>query len=210
MAKQLIIIGAGGHAKVVTDILIENGEYDIAGYIDCDLSKEYREIRVLGEDSVLPLLLERGIGYAFIAIGDNDLREKLQRVCIKVGYQIINVISRHSVISPSAIMGTGNVIMDGAVIHASTVIGDGCIINTNASVDHDCIIGDYCHIAPGTAVSGFTSVGKKSFLGTGSRVIDKIVVGECVILGAGGVVVKNTPSNVKMVGIPARVIKNMK
>lgn len=206
MKKKLIVVGAGGHAKVVTDILLAEEFYDLVGYIDNNADAEYRGIGVIGNDADLKRIFESGVRCAFVAIGNNLLRKKLQTACKNIGFEIVNIISPRAWISPTVSIGEGNVIMTGAILHADAAIGDGCIINTNASVDHDCTIGSFTHVAPGTAISGYTTIGSNCFLGTGSRVIDKIKIGNNVVLGAGGVIIRNVRDNVKLVGVPAKIL----
>lgn len=206
--RKVVIVGAGGHAKVIADILRENGEYEIAGLVDCNPDKSFWGIPVLGNDDDLARIYrEKAIKYAFVALGNGKLRERVTKRVLEVGFQVINVISKAAVVSRSACLGTGIVIMPGAVINADVKIGDGCIINTNASIDHEGILGEYTHIAPGCAVSGKVRIGKHCLLGTGSRVIDQIDIGDDTIVGAGAAVVKNLRGNCTAVGVPARVIK---
>ncbi len=205
--EDVIIIGAGGHAKVIADILLENGEYNIIGLIDSDKNKSFMDLFVIGDDSCLEALFIRGIKKAFIALGSNSLRKKLSDNLKNIGYEFINVISKHAVISTNATIGDGIAIMPGAIINAFAKIEDGCIINTNSSVDHDVIIRQYTHIAPGSAVAGGVTIGENSFLGTGCRVIDQIKIGNNVIIGAGAVVINNIEDNHLAVGIPAKIKK---
>lgn len=205
--KNLIIIGAGAHCKVVLDIISENLEYQVVGLIDNDQKKELLGIPVIGNDNDLLKFHEAGVDYAFVAIGNNSIREYIIEKIEKIGYKIPVIVSSFSIISKHASIGKGTVVMPGAVINVNAVIGEGCIINTNASVDHDCKVGDYVHIAPGCAISGCTSIGKGSFLGTGSCVIDNIHIGNNVMLGAGAVAIKNIADNCVAVGVPAVVKK---
>lgn len=205
--KKMLVVGGGGHARVVTDIILDNGLYDIVGFIDNDKTRIYRGISVIGTDDDLNRLYEEGIKKVFIALGNNLLRKKLQIKCQDIGYEIITVISRFAYISPTVAIGRGSVVMPGAILHANVTVGEGCIINTNSSVDHDSSVGGFSHIAPGSAVSGYTCIGEQCFLGTGSSVIDHIKIGSEVIIGAGGVVIKNVSDNVKIVGVPGKKLK---
>lgn len=204
--KKAIIIGAGPHSCVIAEILLQTNEYEIAGMIDSS-TQPVLGIPVIGNDNDLPRLYESGIGRAFIALGDNGLREKLALHAQKIGFKLVNAISPYAHISAYAQVGQGVAIMAGAIVNPRTVIGDGAIINTNASIDHDCRIGNYTHIAPGCAISGSTKIGSRCFLGTGTRVIDKLTIGNEVIIGAGAAVVGNLPDRCTAVGVPARIIK---
>lgn len=204
---KVIILGASGHARSVIDIIIQNNEYEVYGLIAGDKELGFWGIDVVGQDSDLQRIYNEGVLYAFVAIGNNAIREKLSSRLRNIGYQLINVISKYAVISPHAKLETGIVIMPGAIVNAEAQIQDGCIINTNASIDHDDVIGQYSHIAPGCAISGFTKVGSKCFIGTGSSVIDSIIIEDEVTIGAGTVVIKNVLKGKKVVGVPGRVIQ---
>lgn len=206
--EKVLIVGAGGHAKVIIDMLLQNNRYEVAGLIDKNLSAGFYGIPVLGNDDALPEIYSEGrIKYAFVALGSGALREKVTYRVKDAGFELINVISRHAIISPTVRMGAGIAIMPGAVINADVSLGDGCIINTNSSVDHEGNIGEYTHIAPGCAISGCVHIGRQCFLGTGSRVIDRINIGNNTIVGAGAAVVKDIEGNCTVVGVPARKIR---
>lgn len=205
--KKVIVIGAGGHAKVVVDIIQQNKEYEVVGLIAQSKEDGFWNIPVIGTDEELAELFAKGIRYAFVAIGNGKIRKKITDLLNQIGFELINVISQHAIVSSTVRLGKGIVIMPGAIINADTVIEDGCIINTNASVDHDNHIGTFTHIAPGCAVAGFNKIGKSCFLGIGSRVIDRIEIGDCTTVGAGSVVIRNIVGNCTAVGVPARIIK---
>jgi UDP-perosamine 4-acetyltransferase len=154
---------------------------------------------------MLSELRSTGIRYAFVAVGDNALRERLGVMVSAMGFELPNAISPHAVISPSAVLGKGIAVMAGVAINAETRIGDLAIANTNSTIDHDCIIGRAAHIAPGCALAGNVTVGDRSFLGVGVCVIPHVKIGADVILGAGSVVVRDLPDRAKAVGVPARV-----
>lgn len=205
--QKVVIIGAGGHAKVIVDILQQNEEYEVAGLVDNNPSSSFWNIPVLGNDDDLEWIYQRlEIRYAFVALGNGKIRERVTKKVINTGFQLINVISKYSIISDRARLGKGIVVMPGAIINADVQIADNCIINTNASIDHDGKIGGYTHIAPGCAVSGYVTIGKRCLLGTGSRVIDRIEIGDNTIVGAGAVVVKNIEGDCTVVGVPARMV----
>lgn len=201
-------MGAGGHAKVIVDILQQNMEYEVVGLVDQKDKDGFWGIPVLGDDKDLPeLRREINIDYAFVALGNGMLREKVTKKVIAAGFELINVISKYAVVSNRVKIGSGTAIMPEAVINADVVLGDGCIINTNASVDHEDVIGDYTHIAPGCALSGKVTVGRQCLLGTGCRVIDGITIGDNTIIGAGAVVISEIERDCTAVGVPARAIK---
>lgn len=205
--QRTIIIGAGGHSKVIIDILRSDPGIEMLGCTAMSGSGSVGGIPIMGDDSILPKLYEQGVHYAFIAIGDNRIRLKMARHVEAIGYTLINAVSRFAYISRSASLGSGIAIMPGAVINAEAVIQNYAIINTGASVDHESIIEQACHIAPGSHLSGNVRIREGTFLGTGTQVIDGITVGAWSIAGAGSVVVRDIPDRCLAVGVPARVIK---
>lgn len=207
--KKLIVIGAGAHSKVILDILQQMETYEIVGLTDQCGTGAVLEYPILGSDDILSDLHQQGVEYAFIAIGNNKVRNKMAAHVKSLGYKLANAISSCAVVSRYAVIEDGVAIMPGAVINVNAHICTGAIINTNASVDHDCVIGPFVHIAPGCAISGSTNIGACSFLGTGSRVIDRVSVGKNCIVGAGGVVVNNLKDNCEAVGVPAKIIKEL-
>src|SRR6516225_3940134 len=204
--EAVVIIGSGGHAKVVIELVRAEGKYQIKG---CTAPGEsgfvLGDVPILGTDSVLPALLANGVKKAFVAIGDNHLRLRLLAQVSEMGFEIINAVSPNAVVSPSATLGRGIAIMAGAIINASAEIGDCAIINTNAGADHDCRIGSGTHVGPGSALAGNVEVGCESFLGTGTRVIPGVRIGSRTIVGAGSVVVRDIPDGVTAMGVPARI-----
>jgi UDP-perosamine 4-acetyltransferase len=204
---KVVIIGCGGHAKVIIDILKSDPEIDIVGCTDPYVKGWVSGIPILGDDSLLQELYDSGVQHAFIAVGDNAVRQQLSRKAAYIGFLFVNAISRFAYVASSAQLGTGIAIMPGAVVQVDAHIGDGSIINTNASVDHDCKIGSLCHAAPGVTLSGHVIVEEGVFLGTGTKVIDGMHIGEWSILGAGAVVVDAIPHHCLAVGVPARVIR---
>lgn len=206
--KKVVIIGAGGHAKVIIDILRRDHNYELVGCTDNHIVNPVLNLPVLGNDSILPYLYDQGIHHAFVAIGNNRVRQKLHQKAQMIGFQFVNAISPFTCISDSAKLGTGIAIMPGAIINVETVIGDQSIINTGASVDHDCSIGEYAHIAPGCNLAGNVTVGKGTFVGIGSKVIDGTRIGGFSMIGGGSAVIRDIPDYCTAVGVPAKVIKH--
>jgi len=205
-SEAVVIIGSGGHAKVVIELVRAEGKYQIKG---CTAPGEsgfvLGDVPILGTDSMLPAMLANGVKKAFVAIGDNHLRLRLLAQVSEMGFELINAVSPNAVVSPSAILGRGIAIMAGAIINASAEIGDGAIINTNAGVDHDCRIGSGAHVGPGSALAGNVEIGCESFLGAGSCVVPGVRIGSRAIVGAGSVVVRDIPDDVTAMGVPARI-----
>lgn len=204
MRKKTIIVGGGGHARSVLDIALQMEELEIAGCVDRNQT-DVLGVSVIGTDDDLEKLYASGIHNAFIALGDNKLRDRLYRRLKEIGFSFVNIVSRYAVVSPRADLGEGICVMPGAVIHVNARIGDNCIINTNCNIDHDCIIGYSCHIAPGVSMSGAVNVGSGAHIGTGASVIDGISIGEWSYIGAGAAVVSDLPEHVMAYGVPAKI-----
>lgn len=203
---RVVVLGGSGHAKVILDILIDRGDVELAGCVTAESNtSSVLGIPVLGGDDVLPRVLESGVTHAFVAVGENRVRAKLQRRVREIGFQLINAISRHAVLSSRTSLGSGIAIMPGTTINVDTTIGDGAIINTGASVDHDGMIGAFAHIGPGSALAGNVTVSEGAFLGAGTTVIPGRTIGAWTTTGAGAVVVRDLPDGVVAVGVPARV-----
>ena len=211
MKSELVVIaGSGGHAKVVIELIRAEGRYEIAGCTDrAEKGFVLADIPIVGDDSVLPTLLSKGVSRAFVAIGDNRVRMQLTARLIEMGFEIVNAVSPHSVVSPSVTLGHGIAIMAGAVINSCTRIENGAIINTKASVDHDCRIGAGAHVGPGSTLAGNVELGQEAFLGAGTTVIPGIRIGRRTMVGAGSVVIRNVPDEVTVVGVPARLIQTV-
>jgi UDP-perosamine 4-acetyltransferase len=206
MKNGIVMVGAGGHAKVCIELLHAMGEqvdYCVGGE---DSPDQCVGVPVLKGDENLGRLRDAGYSRAFIAIGSNRLRERLASLATEQGYQLVNAISPQSIISPTAQLGSGIAIMAGAIINAEAAIADLAIINTGATIDHDCQIGKAVHIGPQSGLAGNVVVGRHSFLGIGCKVIPEVSIGENVMIGAGGVVISDINSNATAVGVPARVI----
>lgn len=205
--EKVVVLGGGGHAKVVVDVLKSAGIYQIAGFVAREPAA-IMDIPHLGDDAVLSELLNKGVSNFIVAIGDNRIRKLLFEKTLSLGFKAVNAISPHAYVSPYAKIGQGVVIMAGAVIQPYTLIEDNVIINTLSGVDHDCAISSHSHIAPGTSLTGNITVEEGAFVGTGSKVIPDITVGKWSVVGAGAVVISDVPPFTKVVGIPANKIIN--
>ncbi|AOH55870.1 hypothetical protein ABE28_016025 [Peribacillus muralis] len=204
---NLLIFGAGGHGKVVSEIaLLSNYWRNIAFLDDRDDLKEVLNISIIGKLNDYNYF-KQNFQYAFVAIGNNKLRLKWIELLSKEGFIMVTLIHPYSSISKSSNIGEGTVVMAGSVINADTRIGRGCIINTSSSIDHDCILKDGVHISPGVNLGGTVTIDECSWAGIGSSVINNIIIGSNVVLAAGAVVIKNIPDNVMAAGVPAIIKK---
>ena len=204
MTAGVVIVGAGGHAKVCIELLRAMGVPVACCVGGQDSGDTCLDLPVFKGDDHLVRLRQAGYGAIFIAIGSNALRQRLAATAMGLGYELVNAISPEAVISPTVRLGNGIAIMAGAVINADSTIGDLAIINTSASVDHDARIGEAVHIAPQCGLAGNVTVAARAFLGIGCKVIPDISIGEDAMAGAGSVIVSDIAPNARVAGVPAR------
>lgn len=195
--KVVYLYGAGGHAKVVIDILKSNNITVQEIYDNNFEITELMNIPVVHNSSVKSPLI--------ISIGNNTIRKKIVSQLFDISYE--RGIDKSAIVSESAYIGEGSLIMQGVTIQSSVAIGKHSIINTGASIDHDCIIHDYVHIAPGVNLCGNIEIGEGTLIGAGSVIIPGIKIGSWSIIGAGSVITNNIPDNVTAVGSPCKIIK---
>ncbi|MDM5201144.1 acetyltransferase [Fictibacillus enclensis] len=205
MKKNLLIIGASGHGKVVVDIALKMGKWKSIAFLDDNTNvKSVMGIKVIGRTKdAFSNINDSDI---FVGIGDNDIRKKILESLEDKGAIIPTLIHPNATIGEQVKIEKGTVVMPGAIINCSTRIGKGCIINTGATIDHDNEIEDYVHLSPGTTLAGNVKVGKSSWLGTRSTVINNINITERCVIGAGTVVVEEIKMAGTYVGVPARRI----
>ena len=203
--KEVVVLGAGGHAKVVIELLQAAG-YEIAALLDADPTpRQVLGHGVQGDDRALDELRRDGLSLAFVAIGDNRRRVALAEAVRAAGFSLVNAVSPSATVSPSAHLGEGVAIMAGAVVNAEVTLGDLCIVNTGATLDHEVSVGMGAHIAPGVAISGNVKVGDLAMMGVGSCAIQGVSIGKGAMVGAGAAVVRDIPDGALAVGVPARV-----
>ncbi len=200
---RLVILGSGGHAKVIAEIFEETSSFEIAGYTSLLPTESLFDYPHLGSDDQLPGLLAMGITHAFPAIGSNRIRHRMLAQLGTLGFSLPNAISRHAILSPRTKLGAAIAIMPGAVVNVDSTIEDGAILNTASSVDHDNHIGSCAHIAPGCHLAGNVTVGEGAFIAAGSVAIPGVTIGPWATVGAGGVVIRDITAGVTVVGVPA-------
>jgi UDP-perosamine 4-acetyltransferase len=207
MSEGVVVVGAGGHAKVCIELLRAMGR-EVAWCIGGEGSPDTCVgVQVLAGDAHLERLAREGHTKAFIAVGSNALRQRLGASARELGFELVNAVSPSAVVSPTARLGQGVAIMAGAVINADSTIADLVIVNTCASVDHDGSIGEAAHIAPHCGLAGNVSIGARSFLGVGCKVIPGISIGADVTAGAGSVIVSNVAQDARIAGVPAKPLR---
>jgi len=199
---DLLILGTGGHARVVIESALTSGE-NILGLLDTDYKNQQETIlgvRVLGGIDLLDDYDRKQVSI-IVAIGDNGKRKVWFQQLKEMGFKLATVIHPSAILSNYIDIGEGTFINSGAIINAKTIVGDNSIINTGVIMDHEVKIGKNCHLAPGVKVGGRTTIGENSFIGIGVSIADYIKIGREVVIGAGSVIVKDVKQGVTVVGI---------
>ncbi len=200
----ILVLGAGGHGKVVADILMSQGLL-VIGFLDDDPTfwgQIRLDLPVLGAIDTYASYTPDGL---VMGVGDNKTR---RRVVERLGAQAsplwMQAVHPRAIVARSVRLGQDVVIAAGAVINPDAAVGDHVIVNTGATVDHDCIVDDYAHIAPGAHLSGDVRVGEGVLVGIGGSVAPGKSIGDWAVVGAGAVVVRDVPGGVTAIGVPAR------
>ena len=208
LLKHIVVIGAGGHARVVADIIRLTGEYRLRGFIDGinpdRHDEELEGSRVLGGYDMLDDLITVGVTHAAIAIGDNDARLQLAQRAFELGYTLPVLAHKQAIIAAGVLFEPGCVVCAGAVLNPGVQLGAHVIINTAATVDHDSFVDTAAHIGPGAHLAGHVRVGRAAIVGIGAAVISRITIGDRAIVGAGAAVVHDVAAGQTVVGVPAR------
>jgi sugar O-acyltransferase (sialic acid O-acetyltransferase NeuD family) len=208
MTVPVIIVGAGGHARVLLDALVLSGT-PVHGFTDSDVRLSGTRVLgypVLGDDSVLHSLspkkfqLVNGIG----SVGVMTARRRIAEELLPRGWTFATVVHPAATVSGTAKLEPGAQVFAGAIVQTGCRIGIGAIVNSGAIVEHDCNIGSYVHVAPGATLSGNVVIGDESHIGAGAVVIQGIRLGFRTTVGAGAVVVTDDPGEGTLIGVPAR------
>jgi sugar O-acyltransferase, sialic acid O-acetyltransferase NeuD family len=206
---EIVVIGGGGHAKVLVGVLKKSG-YHVLGYTDTGDRGAILGVPYLGDDGSLGELLSMHDDcLAIVGVGKTDAsaeRIGLQKRISALGFGIAVVISPGATVNEEVNLGPGSVVFDGVVVNSGTVAGDACILNTGCILEHDCRLGENVHVAPGAVLSGGVSVGANTMVGTGALIIQNVSIAAGSMIGAGSTDVKDIVSPGTYVGSPARRI----
>jgi len=202
----MVVVGAGGHAKVVVELARDNG-FEVVGCTDRNAEgPDVVGAPVIGDDSMLEGLFASGIAFAAVGLGANRLRLKTGRRLQEIGFALPALVHPSATVSPSASLGHGVTVMAGAVINADTAVGDFAIINTLAGVDHDGVLGHGVHVGPGASLSGSVRMDDEAFVGVGATVLPGVHIGSAATLGGGSVAIRDIPAGATAAGAPARIL----
>ena len=203
--SKLLIIGAGGHGRMIADVAAATGRWSSIAFLDDDVTHLPDDLPwpVLGTCDLVKSLA--GDHDSIVSgFGDNGLRHEWVERISMLGIELTSVVSSQAIVSGHAKLGPGTVVMPGAIVNIGATTGRGVIINTGATVDHDCHLADGAHVAPGVSLGGGVRVGERSLIGVGASVRNGISIGRDVTVGVGAAVHADLPDDCTVVGVPAR------
>jgi UDP-perosamine 4-acetyltransferase len=206
---DVVIVGAGGHGRVVLEILRAVGRDRVVGFLDADeslIGSSVSGVPVLGHPQNLLKVRGKAKG-AIVAVGDNRARLSYARLLRDGGLELVSAVHPSAVVMGGARMGENVVVCPQAVVGTEARLESSVIINSSAVVEHECEVGEAVHVGPGALLAGRVRVDAGAFVGLGAKVIQCLTVGAGAIVGAGAVVIRDVPANATVVGVPARVIR---
>jgi UDP-perosamine 4-acetyltransferase len=207
--REAVVLGGGGHARVLLDLIGRAGGLVAKAILDPDPSLIGRMILgvpVVGDDAALDafppnrVLLVNGVG----SVRDTGARRDLFLRCRDLGYRFATLVHPTAVLATGVALGEGAQVLAGAVVNTGARLGENCIVNTAAVVEHDCIVGAHVHVATGAVLAGGVTLGEGVHVGAGATVIQGITVGAGAVIGAGAVVVRHVAMGTTVLGVPAR------
>lgn len=205
---RLLILGAGGHARVLAETALAQGNFSQITFLDDFFASRDRciDLPVIGTlDLVNRFETLKSFPYAIVGIGDIVTRLHWLRFITGIGYQVPVIVHPTAWVSPSASLGGGSVVFAHSCLQANAHAGLGVILNTGSSVDHDSLVADGSHICPGAHIAGDVRIGSRCLIGTGASIKPQVTIGNDVTVGAGASVVHDLPDGVTAVGVPALV-----
>lgn len=209
--EKIILVGGGGHCKVLVDIIESEGRFEIAGILDRN-KDGVLGIPVIGDDEDLQELFSSGIKNAAICVGglsNPKVRERIYDNLKKIGFQLPVLKHPNSIVSKYAEIGEGTCIMAGAVINPCAKINEICVINTSAVIEHDCTLKCNVNVSPRAVVLGDVEIRENTLIGSGSIIKQGVKIGRNSMIGAGSLVLKNISDEVLAFGNPAREIRSI-
>jgi sugar O-acyltransferase (sialic acid O-acetyltransferase NeuD family) len=207
VSAPLLVLGAGGHGRVVADAAVSAGRRVLAFADEAPRAESYGGIPVRkAPASAVPRLAAELGAEVVVAVGSNWARQRLQLELGRANVPLATIVHPSSVVAASARLAAGVVVLAGVVVGVDVQLLEGCIVNTGARVDHDGIIGAFSHLSPGATLGGEVSVGEGTHLAVGVSVRNRVRIGSWCMVGVGAAVVKDLPDGVLALGVPARPV----
>ncbi|MEI4789363.1 acetyltransferase [Bacillus sp. FJAT-53060] len=204
------LIGAGGHSKVIQDLIFAHPDYSLCVVLDDQFEEAVTQNGILYGPISMSEQLSEDMPHTkwLIAIGQNEIRQKVKKRLSFEQMAFATLIHPAAVISPSAVIGNGCVVMARAVVQPDVVIGEHAIINTGSVVEHDCLLASFVHLSPGAVLTGCVSICEGAHIGAGAVVTPGISIGSWAVIGAGAAVTRDIREQKVAVGVPAIEIKD--
>jgi UDP-perosamine 4-acetyltransferase len=204
-----ILVGTGGHAKVILDIVRDRLEFNIVGVTTSHPEKisDFYGYPVLGDNSVWEACYRRGVDSVFLGVGgfrDNELRKSLYLTLERIGFTILNAIHPSALISETVRVGNGVVISPGVVANTDVSIGNNVILSPGSVIDHETKIGDHVLISTGVTIGGYVTIGDGALIALGAKIVSGVTIGQNALIAAGSVVVQDVGAGEKVFGVPAK------
>ena len=205
----LVVWGAGGHARVVADIVRLGGEFEIVGFLDdCDPERQgaaFCGATILGGVDQLPRLRERGVDHLILGFGLITARLERAEIARRAGFRLARAVHPGATVAGDVGVGPGTLVAAGAVLSPGCLLGQNVIVNTSASVDHGSHLADHVHVSAGAHVGGDVEIGRGALVGMGANVMSRVRVGAGAVIGAGALVLEDVPARTVARGVPARI-----
>ncbi len=201
---RLVIVGAGGHARVLIELCRAHGGFEIVGVVAQAGPPSLLGLKLLGDESLLESLRAQGVEAACVGVGDNATRLRIGQRLRALGFALPPLAHPSAFLAPSALLGPGAVVMARAVLGTEARAESLAILNTGAIADHDVVLGEASHAAPGTVLAGHASLGARALLGAGAAVRPGITIGADAVIGAGSAVAADVAPGAVLAGVPAK------
>lgn len=205
---KIILIGAGGHAKSVTEVLTNADKtFSIEGLIDPQVPKDkfWSDVNYLGNDETVDNLKGKNAHVSVGMIKNLTIRERIFSNYRSLGVEFPVIKSKFAYISSSSIIGKGTIIMHQAFVNVGVSIGENCILNTKTTVEHDVVIGNHCHAGPGATINADCKIGNNVFISSNATINRGVTIGNHCIIGAGSVITKDVKDNSVVFGVPGKI-----